>query len=166
MPADICPLDVPPATTWPAGSGGSAPLTDTLVAQVIQLKDPEDAVPVSVWWHVADAVRVALAASAAPAHLAPALVDRALDATEDAAAVLAAYTDTRSRVSLLRATVTAAGADATGDLRAASADLAELLVTPELVAAGRLAGALGELGRALIRWQFARLDHQLALVEG
>ena len=68
----------------------SVVMADAVIAQVIQLKDPDEAIPSAIWWRVAELVRACTTATASGPHLTATLVEHAFTATDDVLSSLSA----------------------------------------------------------------------------
>ena len=109
-------------------------MADAVIAQVIQLKDPEEAISSAIWWRVAELLRACTTATASGPHLTTTLLEHAFNATDDVLSSLSA--DTEPSTSLLFS------------LHA---------TTPAM-----LATSINQLRRALAAWRFEALDARIS----
>lgn len=138
-----------------------AGLGDCAVAQILQLKHPDEQISTAVWWRVAQLVRAVTAAVAArEADLA--LVRSAFDAADEVLISLA-RDDGDGDGSRAPALVDARpplgrGSDARAAARKSCARVTRLLLTTRLTPPAVLATLVNQLRRSLAAWQFALLD--------
>ncbi len=60
-------------------------MADAVIAQVIQLKDPDEAISSAIWWRVAELLRTCTTATTSGPHLTNTLLEHAFTATDDVA---------------------------------------------------------------------------------
>ncbi len=65
-------------------------MADAVIAQVIQLKDPDEAISSAIWWRVAELLRACTTATASGPHLTTTLLEHAFNATDDVLSSLSA----------------------------------------------------------------------------
>src|SRR5277367_2659881 len=68
-------------------------MADAVIAQVIQLKDPDEAISSAIWWRVAELLRACTTATASGPHLTTTLLEHAFNATDDVLSSLSADTE-------------------------------------------------------------------------
>jgi hypothetical protein len=147
-----------------------AVMADAVIAQVIQLKDPDEAISSAIWWRVAELLRACTTATASGPHLTITLLEHAFNATDDVLSSLSADSDPsgadRSRapsdigilLPLDAALPLGAGDDALAATRRSCLRLARLLFSLDRTTPAMLATRVNQLSRALTAWRFAALD--------
>jgi hypothetical protein len=152
-------------------------MADAVIAQVIQLKDPDEAISSAIWWRVAELLRTCTTATTSGPHLTNTLLEHAFTATDDVLSSLSADTDP-SRASsnpshsastsdlmslesappLDAALPLGAGYDALAATRRSCLRLARLLFSLDPTTPALLATRVNQLRRALTAWRFEALD--------
>jgi hypothetical protein len=150
-------------------------MADAVIAQVIQLKDPDEAISSAIWWRVAELLRTCTTATTSGPHLTNTLLEHAFTATDDVLSSLSADTDP-SRVDpsysastpdfvsfesappLDAALPLGAGYDALAATRRSCLRLARLLFSLDPTTPALLATRVNQLRRALTAWRFEALD--------
>ena len=136
-----------------------------VIAQVIQLKDPDEAISSAIWWRVAELLRACTTATASGPHLTSTLLEHAFNATDDVLSSLSADTDTSTAPSDLEtllpldsALLLGAGDDALAATRRSCLRVARLLFSLDRTTPAMLATRVNQLRRALTAWRFVALD--------
>jgi hypothetical protein len=140
-------------------------MADAVIAQVIQLKDPDEAISVAIWWRVAELLRTCTAATSSGRHLTTTLLEHAFTSTDDVLSSLSADNDAgndpaaRNPASAdgLDARVPM-GYDALAATRHGCLRLARLLFSLDPTTPAMLATRVNQLRRALTAWHFQLLD--------
>jgi hypothetical protein len=140
-------------------------MADAVIAQVIQLKDPDEAISSAIWWRVAELLRACTTATASGPHLTSTLLEHAFNATDDVLSSLSADTDTSTAPSDLEtllpldsALLLGAGDDALAATRRSCLRVARLLFSLDRTTPAMLATRVNQLRRALTAWRFVALD--------
>ena len=144
-------------------------MADAVIAQVIQLKDPDEAISSAIWWRVAELLRACTTATASGPHLTTTLLEHAFNATDDVLTSLSADSDTRTDAStspsdldgllpLDSALPLGAGYDALAATRRSCLRVARLLFSLDPTTPAMLATRVNQLRRALAAWRFEALD--------
>ena len=155
-------------------------MADAVIAQVIQLKDPDEAISSAIWWRVAELLRTCTTATTSGPHLTNTLLEHAFTATDDVLSSLSADSDPGrcdpSRVDpshspstpdfaslesappLDAALPLGAGYDALAATRRSCLRLARLLFSLDPTTPALLATRVNQLRRALTAWRFEALD--------
>jgi hypothetical protein len=128
-------------------------MADAVIAQVIQLKDPAEAISGAVWWRVAELLRACTTATAAGSHLTAMLIEHALAEVDD---VLNALTfdvdddpdDERAGIWL----TIGGGYDALAETRSSCLRLARLMFSLDPTTPAVLATRVNQLRRSLAAW--------------
>jgi hypothetical protein len=139
-------------------------MADAVIAQVIQLKDPDEAISSAVWWRVAELLRTCTTATTSGPHLTTTLLEHAFNATDDVLSSLSADSDPRTNDASNAASVLdsalplGAGYDALAATRRSCLRLARLLFSLDATTPAVLATRVNQLRRALTAWRFEALD--------
>jgi hypothetical protein len=140
-------------------------MADAVIAQVIQLKDPDEAISSAIWWRVAELLRACTTATASGPHLTTTLLEHAFNATDDVLSSLSADTDPSTAPSDLdtvlpldAAIPLGAGYDALAATRRSCLRVARLLFSLDRTTPAMLATRVNQLRRALTAWRFETLD--------
>jgi hypothetical protein len=139
-------------------------MADAVIAQVIQLKDPDEAISSAVWWRVAELLRTCTTATTSGPHLTTTLLEHAFTATDDVLSSLSAdsdpgRSDTSDAASVLDSGLPlGAGYDALAATRRSCLRLARLLFSLDPTTPALLATRVNQLRRALTAWRFEALD--------
>jgi hypothetical protein len=162
-------------------------MADAVIAQVIQLKDPDEAISSAIWWRVAELLRTCTTATTSGPHLTNTLLEHAFTATDDVLSSLSADSDPgrgdpgrgdpsrlpsdashssstpdfvsfESAPPLDAALPLGAGYDALAATRRACLRLARLLFSLDPTTPALLATRVNQLRRALTAWRFEALD--------
>jgi hypothetical protein len=140
-------------------------MADAVIAQVIQLKDPDEAISSAIWWRVAELLRACTTATASGPHLTTTLLEHAFNATDDVLSSLSADTDPSTAPSDLdtllpldSALPLGAGYDALAATRRSCLRVARLLFSLDATSPAMLATRVNQLRRALAAWRFEALD--------
>jgi len=147
-------------------------MADAVIAQVIQLKDPDEAISSAIWWRVAELLRACTTATASGAHLTSTLLEHAFDATDDVLSSLSADGDPSAPASDLddvlaldAAISLGAGSDLSDPLAATRRSclrVARLLFSLDRTTPAMLATRVNQLRRAIAAWRFVALDARLS----
>jgi hypothetical protein len=149
-------------------------MADAVIAQVIQLKDPEEAISSAIWWRVAELLRACTTATASGPHLTTTLLEHAFNATDDVLSSLSADTDPSTAPSdvdgslpfegapLDAALPLGAGYDALAATRRSCLRVARLLFSLDATTPAMLATRVNQLRRALAAWRFESLDARIS----
>jgi len=158
-------------------------MADAVIAQVIQLKDPDEAISSAIWWRVAELVRACTTATASGPHLTTTLLEHAFTATDDVLSSLSAdsdptadlvtadprIADPRHPASELDALAPldaalplGAGYDALAATRRSCLRVARLLFSLDRTTPAMLATRVNQLRRALAAWRFEALDARIS----
>jgi len=142
-----------------------AVMADAVIAQVIQLKDPDEAISSAIWWRVAELLRACTTATASGPHLTTTLLEHAFNATDDVLSSLSADTDPSTAPSDLdtllpfdAALPLGSGYDALAATRRSCLRVARLLFSLDATTPAMLATRVNQLRRALTAWRFEALD--------
>ena len=157
-------------------------MADAVIAQVIQLKDPDETIPSAIWWRVAELLRACTTATASGPHLTATLIEHAFTATDDVLSSLSAdlepaepgtanqgATDPSTSPSGLdtvlpfdAALPLGAGYDALAATRRSCLRVARLLFSLDRTTPATLATRVNQLRRALTAWRFETLDARIS----
>ena len=143
-------------------------MADAVIAQVIQLKDPDEAISSAIWWRVAELLRACTTATASGPHLTSTLLEHAFNATDDVLSSLSADTEPSASpsdldaVSLDAALPLGAGYDALAATRRSCLRVARLLFSLDATTPAMLATRVNQLRRALAAWRFEALDARIS----
>jgi hypothetical protein len=144
-------------------------MADAVIAQVIQLKDPDEAISSAIWWRVAELLRACTTATASGPHLTTTLLEHAFNATDDVLSSLSADTDASTAapdldgvVPLDAALPLGAGYDALAATRRSCLRVARLLFSLDATTPAMLATRVNQLRRALAAWRFEALDARIS----
>jgi len=144
-------------------------MADAVIAQVIQLKDPEEAISSAIWWRVAELLRACTTATASGPHLTTTLLEHAFNATDDVLSSLSADTEPSTSPSDLdgvlpldAALLLGAGYDALAATRRSCLRVAGLLFSLDATTPAMLATSVNQLRRALAAWRFEALDARIS----
>jgi hypothetical protein len=144
-------------------------MADAVIAQVIQLKDPDEAISSAIWWRVAELLRACTTATASGPHLTTTLLEHAFNATDDVLSSLSADTDPSTAPSDLdgvlpldAALPLGAGYDALAATRRSCLRVARLLFSLDRTTPAMLATRVNQLRRALTAWRFETLDARVS----
>ncbi|HTC70740.1 MAG TPA: hypothetical protein VK662_14315 [Acidothermaceae bacterium] len=150
-------------------------MADAVIAQVIQLKDPDEAISSAIWWRVAELLRTCTTATTSGPHLTNTLLEHAFTATDDVLSSLSAdsepgrgdvshspstpdFVSLESAPPLDAALPLGAGYDALAATRRSCLRLARLLFSLDPTTPALLATRVNQLRRALTAWRFEALD--------
>ncbi|HEY0870264.1 MAG TPA: hypothetical protein VGD55_07680 [Acidothermaceae bacterium] len=134
-------------------------MADAVIAQVIQLKDPDEAISSAVWWRVAELLRTCTTATTSGPHLTTTLLEHAFSATDDVLSSLSADSDPSNAASVLDSALPlGSGYDALAATRRSCLRLARLLFSLDATTPAVLATRVNQLRRALTAWRFEALD--------
>jgi hypothetical protein len=150
-------------------NGASAPavvMADAVIAQVIQLKDPDERIPGAVWWRVAELLRVCTTATSAGSHLTGLLIEHAFAEVDDVLNALTADVD--SAVAARGREVSGwlpmgGGYDALAETRDCCLRLARLMFSLDPTTPAVLATRVNQLRRALAAWHVEVLERTARL---
>jgi hypothetical protein len=144
-------------------------MADAVIAQVIQLKDPDETISSAIWWRVAELLRACTTATASGPHLTTTLLEHAFNATDDVLSSLSADTDPSTASSDLdiaspldAAIPLGAGYDALAATRRSCLRVARLLFSLDATTPEMLATRVNQLRRALAAWRFETLDARIS----
>ena len=164
-------------------------MADAVIAQVIQLKDPDEAISSAIWWRVAELLRACTTATASGPHLTSTLLEHAFNATDDVLSSLSADSDPSSSdasngyasgsyangsypssapsdldvlLPLDTALPLGAGYDALAATRRSCLRVARLLFSLDRTTPAMLATRVNQLRRALTAWRFEALDARVS----
>jgi hypothetical protein len=143
-------------------------MADAVIAQVIQLKDPDEAISSAIWWRVAELLRACTTATASGPHLTTTLLEHAFNATDDVLSSLSADTEPSTSpsdldtVALDAALPLGAGYDALAATRRSCLRVARLLFSLDATTPAMLATRVNQLRRALAAWRFEALDARIS----
>jgi hypothetical protein len=144
-------------------------MADAVIAQVIQLKDPDEAISSAIWWRVAELLRACTTATASGPHLTTTLLEHAFNATDDVLSSLSADTDHSPSPSDLEGALPldaalplGAGYDALAATRRSCLRVARLLFSLDATTPAMLATRVNQLRRALAAWRFEALDARIS----
>jgi hypothetical protein len=138
-------------------------MADAVIAQVIQLKDPDEAISSAIWWRVAELLRACTTATASGPHLTSTLLEHAFNATDDVLSSLSADTDPSTTPSDLDVALPlGAGYDALAATRRSCLRVARLLFSLDATSPAMLATRVNQLRRALTAWRFVALDARIS----
>ncbi len=150
-------------------------MADAVIAQVIQLKDPDEAISSAIWWRVAELLRACTTATASGPHLTTTLLEHAFNATDDVLSSLSAGTEPSTSASDLdgllpldatlpldAALPLGAGYDALAATRRSCLRVARLLFSLDATTPAMLATRVNQLRRALAAWRFESLDARIS----
>jgi hypothetical protein len=130
---------------------------DAVIAQVIQLKDPDERIPGAVWWRVAELLRACTTATSAGSHLTALLIEHAFAEVDDVLNALTADVDGHARD--LSAWLPIGGSyDAIGETRDCCLRLARLMFSLDPTTPALLATRVNQLRRALAAWHVEVLE--------
>jgi hypothetical protein len=145
-------------------------MADAVIAQVIQLKDPDEAISSAIWWRVAELLRACTTATASGPHLTTTLLEHAFNATDDVLSSLSADSDASTAPSdvdgvlpLDSALPLGAGYDALAATRRSCLRVARLLFSLDPTTPAMLATRVNQLRRALAAWRFEALDARISM---
>jgi hypothetical protein len=157
-------------------------MADAVIAQVIQLKDPDEVISSAIWWRVAELLRTCTTATTSGPHLTNTLLEHAFTATDDVLSSLSAdseagsgdpsrvpsdashsastpdFVSFESAPPLDAALPLGAGYDALAATRRSCLRLARLLFSLDPTTPALLATRVNQLRRALTAWRFEALD--------
>jgi hypothetical protein len=148
-------------------------MADAVIAQVIQLKDPDETISSAIWWRVAELLRACTTATASGPHLTSTLLEHAFNATDDVLSSLSADSDPSSSsatnspsdldalLPLDSALPLGAGYDALAATRRSCLRVARLLFSLDRTTPAMLATRVNQLRRALTAWRFETLDARI-----
>lgn len=143
-------------------------MADAVIAQVIQLKDPDEAISSAIWWRVAELLRACTTATASGPHLTTTLLEHAFNATDDVLSSLSADTEPSTSpsdldtIALDAALPLGAGYDALAATRRNCLRVARLLFSLDATTPAMLATRVNQLRRALAAWRFEALDARIS----
>ena len=143
-------------------------MADAVIAQVIQLKDPDEAISSAIWWRVAELLRACTTATASGPHLTTTLLEHAFNATDDVLSSLSADTEPSASpsdldtVALDAALPLGAGYDALAATRRSCLRVARLLFSLDATTPAMLATRVNQLRRVLAAWRFEALDARIS----
>jgi hypothetical protein len=144
-------------------------MADAVIAQVIQLKDPDEAISSAIWWRVAELLRACTTATASGPHLTTTLLEHAFNATDDVLSSLSADTEPGTSPSDLDGVLPldgalplGAGYDALAATRRSCLRVARLLFSLDATTPAMLATRVNQLRRALAAWRFEALDARIS----
>jgi hypothetical protein len=143
-------------------------MADAVIAQVIALKDPDEAISSAIWWRVAELLRACTTATASGPHLTTTLLEHAFNATDDVLSSLSADaepstpTSDLDTVALDAALPLGAGYDALAATRRNCLRVARLLFSLDVTTPALLATRVNQLRRALAAWRFEALDARIS----
>ena len=156
-------------------------MADAVIAQVIQLKDPDEAISSAIWWRVAELLRTCTTATTSGPHLTNTLLEHAFTATDDVLSSLSAdsepgrapdeashsastpdFVSFESAPPLDAALPLGAGYDALAATRRSCLRLARLLFSLDRTTPAMLATRVNQLRRALTAWRFEALDARIS----
>lgn len=143
-------------------------MADAVIAQVIQLKDPDEAISSAIWWRVAELLRACTTATASGPHLTTTLLEHAFNATDDVLSSLSADTEPSTSpsdldtIALDAALPLGAGYDALAATRRSCLRVARLLFSLDATTPAMLATRVNQLRRALAAWRFEALDARIS----
>jgi hypothetical protein len=144
-------------------------MADAVIAQVIQLKDPDEAISSAIWWRVAELLRACTTATASGPHLTSTLLEHAFNATDDVLSSLSADTEPSTPASDLDGVMPldgalplGAGYDALAATRRSCLRVARLLFSLDATTPAMLATRVNQLRRALAAWRFEALDARVS----
>jgi hypothetical protein len=157
-------------------------MADAVIAQVIQLKDPDEAISSAIWWRVAELLRACTTATASGPHLTTTLLEHAFNATDDVLSSLSADTDPSTPASDIEGALPfgsalpfdgalpldatlplGAGYDALAATRRSCLRVARLLFSLDATTPAMLATRVNQLRRALAAWRFEALDARISI---
>jgi len=152
-----------------------AVMADAVIAQVIQLKDPDEAISSAIWWRVAELLRACTTATASGPHLTTTLLEHAFTATDDVLSSLSADSDpsttdptttdpSTTDPNAAYASTAPSGLDALAAARRSCLLLARLLFSLDRTTPAMLATRVNQLRRALTAWRFETLDARISTV--
>ncbi len=134
-------------------------MADAVIAQVIQLKDPDEAISSAIWWRVAELLRACTTATASGPHLTTTLLEHAFTATDDVLSSLSADSDpSTADPNAAYPSSAPSGVDALAATRRSCLLLARLLFSLDRTTPAMLATRVNQLRRALTAWRFETLD--------
>lgn len=140
-------------------------MADAVIAQVIQLKNPDEPISSAIWWRVAELLRACTTATASGPHLTTTLLEHAFNATDDVLSSLSVDSDPSTAPSGLDTVLPldstlplSADYDALTATRRSCLRVARLLFSLDPTTPTMLAARVNQLRRALAAWRFKALD--------
>ena len=138
-------------------------MADAVIAQVIQLKDPDEAISNAIWWRVAELLRARTTATASGPHLTTTLLEHAFTATDDVLSSLSPDSDpSTTDPDAAYASTAPSGLSALAATRHSCLLLARLLFSLDRTTPAMLATRVNQLRRALTAWRFETLDARIS----
>ncbi len=134
-------------------------MADAVIAQVIQLKDPDERISSAVWWRVAELLRACTTATSAGSHLTAMLIEHTFAEADDALNALTADTYSESGGREVDTWLPfGRGYDALAATKTACLRLGRLLFSLDPTTPAILATRVNQLQRSLAVWHCEALE--------